>query len=257
MNATACLLGGAMSRLKVDVMMKTKINGLYSTFTSLCKKSFWKSMTTEWGTSISDMQLLLGALMIFTRDDASALFDNQKDVDERVMVGCVYRYMYCACMMGFCKSTQPDIDIEYDRMQIDHGKFGPKAFSFCYRPKTTCMRGQEDKCNSFVGREKWCLACRQCDRRVRPDLIIHKRNSDLGVGNGMIVEFKRNNVDDHDDNVKIAYATCEHGSLKYVIGAVVKLSDNTQVVGFYKDSVRRIAFTVYPDKVERCDSWHD
>jgi hypothetical protein len=236
-----------MSEYSVDVSGETEEEKLCSVFSSLKEMLIREISKFGLGESESDIKLLIGSLLLFNMKDAQELFGEHKDVDERAMVGCVYRYMYCARIMNVCNSTQPHIDIEYDRMRIDARKFGPKTFQTCSSPKDTCTDEQKSKCNKVVSRGKWCRLCNQCVKHVRPDLIIHFRNSDLGCGNGMIVEFKRNKDDDLD-NAKITYATCDRGTLRYTLGAVVKLSCNEQIVTFFKDSCMSISFKVYSDR---------
>ena len=193
-----------MNKFRVDVGGVTEMERLQSVFASLQTYPFDELLQLKLKESASDIMLLIGALVLFTRNDAEDLFNEKKDVDERSMVGCVYRYMYCAHIMNLCGSTQPDIDIEYDRMRIDGERFGSKTFSLCYSPKVTCVEEQRIKCNELIGRGKWCSECdNPCEKYVRPDLIIHTRNSDLGDGNGMVVEFKRNkNKKYGDDDIK-------------------------------------------------------
>ena len=244
-----------MDKFKIDVNGVTTIEKLQSVFTSLHSYSANKLLRLKKEESVSDIMLLLGALVLFTKNDAEDLFNEKKDVNERTMVGCVYRYMYCAHIMNLCNFTQPDIDIEYDRMRIDGEKLGPKAFSLCHLPKATCTEEQRTKCNEFIGHEKWCCECdNPCEKHVIPDLIIHMRNSNPGDGNGMVVEFKRNkNKKCFDDDIKIAYSTCLHGTLRYKVGATVRLSRHIQVVSLYRDSEKKLVIKVYTDWLEFYD----
>ena len=241
-----------MNKFKVDTVGDTEIERLISVFTSLQTCPFDELLQLKSKESASDIMLLIGALVLFTRSDAGILFNETKDVCERTMVGCVYRYMYCAHIMNLCNSTQPDIDIEYDRMRIDGEKFGLKAFSLCHLPKATCTDEQRTKCNEFIGHEKWCCECdNPCKKHVIPDLIIHMRNSNPGDGNGMVVEFKRNkNKKCFNDDIKIAYSTCLHGTLRYKVGATVRLSRQIQVVSLYIDSEKKLVIKVYADYLE-------
>ena len=212
---------------------------LCSVFNQLCESPLAKLFRSKYGESTVDMLLLIGALVLFTRCDAEALFNNKnKDVDERAMVGCVYRYMFCACLMNLLKATQPDIDIEYDRMRVAGKGLVSKCFTPCLDPKEMCKSYQNKVCNDFIKNHgKLCDKCEQYEKRIRPDLIIHKRNSEPGSDNGMIVEFKRDDAGGCDD-VKITYSTCLSGTLKYKIGAKVTLSSVNQKVELYKDSVK-------------------
>lgn len=236
-----------MEKLEINLRIKSDFESLRSIFKLLKEWSLWEIKSEEWGNAILDMQLLIGALVMFSRNDAVELFNSQKDVNERAMAGCVYRYMYCAHILNFCKATYPNIDIEYDRIKIDQENFGPKVLSLCQN--NSCEEELKKKCTQFIYRKKRCCLCGNCDKRVIPDLIIYKRNSDLGKGNGMIVEFKRYKVNDSVDNIKITYATCEFGALKYKLGAVVKLSKKFQKIKFYGKNYKNLVFQVDSNKV--------
>ena len=211
---------------------------LCSVFNQLCGSQVAKSLLSKYGESAFDIVLLIGALVLFAKNDAEALFNENKDVDERTMAGCVYRYIFCACLMNLLKSTQPDIDIEYDRMRVVGKGLVSKCFTPCLHPKEMCKSYQNKVCNDFIKNHgKLCDKCEQYEKRIRPDLIIHKRNSEPGSDNGMIVEFKRDDAGGCDD-VKITYSTCLSGTLKYKIGAKVTLSSVNQKVELYKDSVK-------------------
>ena len=211
---------------------------LCSVFGQLRESPIAKLLQCKYGESAVDILLLIGDLVLFARNDAESLFDSKKDVDEKAMAGCVYRYMFCACLMKLFESTQPDINIEYDRMRVEGERLIPKHFVICEKPKGICNEHQYESCRQFIENHgKFCEKCKQYEKRIRPDLIIHKRNSDPGSDNGMIVEFKRNNVDGCDD-VKIAYSTCSLGVLKYKIGAKVTLSSVKQKLELYKDSIK-------------------
>ena len=103
-----------MNKFKIEVNGSTEIERLRSVFVSLQTCPLNKLLQMKWKASVSDIMLLIGALVLFTRRDAGILFNEKKDVDERAMVGCVYRYMFCARLLNVLESTQPDIDIEYD-----------------------------------------------------------------------------------------------------------------------------------------------
>jgi len=209
---------------------------LCSVFGQLRESPIAKLLQYKYGESAVDILLLIGALVLFARNDAESLFDSKKDVDEKAMAGCVYRYMFCACLMKLFESTQPNIDIEYDRMRVVGKGLVSKYFTRCLEPKESCKSRQHKACNDFIKNHgKVCDKCAQYEKRIRPDLIIHERNLELGSGNDMIVEFKRDNVDSCDD-IKIAYSTCSRGTLKYKIGAKVTLSSVSQKVELYKDS---------------------
>ncbi len=219
-------------------------------FKQLHESSVLKSLQSKYGESAFDIMLLIGALILFTRNDAALLFNEKKDVDERSMAGCVYRYMYCACLMDVFESTQPDIDIEYDRMRVVGKDFVPKYFTICARPEKRCEEHQYEACKCFIkDHAKTCGKCKQFEKRIRPDLIIHRRDSEPGSDNGLIVEFKRHKVDGCDD-VKLVYSTCSHGTLKYEVGAKVTLSCASQLVELYRDSIKMDELNVFQDHVD-------
>ena len=65
---------------------------------------------------------------------------------------------------------------------------------------------------------------------IRPDIIIHKRNSPLGLDNYLVAEFKKVPVDESDDSfdrAKIRWNTCRNSLLQYENGLVVHLSKNS------------------------------
>ena len=240
-----------MNKFKVDVGGVPEMERLRSVFASLQTCSFDDLLQLKWKESASDVMLLIGALMLFTKNDAEDLFNEKKDVDERTMVGCVYRYMYCARLMNILKATQPDIDIEYDRMRVVGKGLVSKHFTPCMKPKEICKSYTNKACNDFIENHgKVCDKCKQYEKRIRPDLIIHKRNSEPGSDNGMIVEFKRRDNTDGCDDIKIAYSTCLRGTLKYKVGAKVTLSCVSQLVELYKDSIKMDELNVFQDHVD-------
>lgn len=239
-----------MNNFKVDVNGSTEIKRLCAVFDSLQKGLFNKWLQVKWKESASDIILLIGALVLFTRKDADTLFNKSKDVDERAMVGCVYRYMFCAHLMNVLEATQPDIDIEYDRMRVVGKELVPKYFTPCVNPKEQCKRQQNKACNCFIkDHGKLCDKCQQYEKRIRPDLIIHKRDSEPGCDNDMIVEFKRYDQEVGWDDIKITYSTCTRGMLKYKIGAKVTLANASQKVELYKDSQKIDELEVSKDGV--------
>ena len=68
------------------------------------------------------LTILSEALKRFYVNDAKSLFGNNKQIDERAMVGCIYRYMWNILEQQKSLVGQIcDIDIEYDRMNGCHG----------------------------------------------------------------------------------------------------------------------------------------
>ena len=243
-----------MNKFKIEVNGSTEIERLRSVFVSLQTCPLNKLLQMKWKESVSDIMLLIGALVLFTRRDAGILFNEKKDVDERAMVGCVYRYMFCARLLNVLESTQPDIDIEYDRMRVVGKGLVPKYFALCAEPNESCKEHQYESCRDFIENHgKICDKCQQYEKRIRPDLIIHRRNSEPGSDNGMIAEFKRHDRGEGCDDMKILYSTCTRGTLKYKIGAKVILSSTRQIIELYKDSIKVDELDVSRDSLNYTD----
>lgn len=173
------------------------------------------------------IELLVKALQAFYVKDARDLFKD-KMVDERAMVGCVYRYMWHFLQEEEWRGIEHDIDIEYDRMNNKDGEAIKKKIGFINNHQTVCEHGYE-----FCGKiilEYDTKECNECkDRQFRPDIIVHRRMSELGKGNGLVVEFKKdrgeksNQKNELFDMAKVMYCTCDKGDLQYKVGACVKL----------------------------------
>ena len=83
--------------------------------------------------------LLCNALQQFYKNDAKALFNKirgntvvetkKEMIDERAMVGCVYRYMWHLMQQARDYFPVSDIDIEYDRMIKDNIGYYEKVLS--------------------------------------------------------------------------------------------------------------------------------
>ena len=171
------------------------------------------------------IELLVGALHEFYVQDAKELFKS-KMVDERAMVGCIYRYMWCRIVQNHMDC---DIDIEYDRMQGNDG-------TACRK----CIDGMPVKCRA----EQCKLNCditlfKQKDRpedykyNFRPDIIIHHRNMNGQDDNIMVVEVKKFSADEelcNFDRAKVSWCTCTKGCLKYRVGLFVVLHDTYAMV---------------------------
>ena len=117
------------------------------------------------------LQVLIDGIKEFYRRDADMLF-NGKPIDERAMVGCIYRYMWCEIAR---KGINCDIDIEYDRMRGRNGEFARKSIDLAKDCGT-------DSCR----RHCLLLIAEKVEKRktkknelysIRPDIILHKRNS--------------------------------------------------------------------------------
>lgn len=170
------------------------------------------------------LQVLIDGIKEFYRRDADMLF-NGKPIDERAMVGCIYRYMWCEIAR---KGINCDIDIEYDRMRGRNGEFARKSIDLAKDCGT-------DSCR----RHCLLLIAEKVEKRktkknelysIRPDIILHKRNS-IGKDNYLVVEFKKDPKNDpvcqadvDFDQAKIRWNTCEKSLLKYENGVFVRLS---------------------------------
>lgn len=163
------------------------------------------------GDDMTYIELLTKAVQWFYKNDASYT----KDVDERAMVGCVYRYMWCILQQKVSFSVA-DIDIEYDRMGNSEDAI------------RKCIEVPENSCKS-CDRKKECYAVlkSKIERKsrdkikyeFRPDIIVHQRG-DL-IKNGLVIEFKKRSRGAKLDIAKLMYCTCENGAFKYDVGAFV------------------------------------
>lgn len=188
------------------------------------------------------INLLVGALQRFYQEDADAVF-SESPVDERAMVGCVARYVWCDRHRAVFDNLEPDVDIEYNKWHKTEAELHDKEFKkdpiYC----TNKRCNQHADCWLVIENQKKercaCpLECKDdnCKKhpKFRPDMIVHKRGSSEGMGNGMIVEFKK--VKSSKDAIekklsefafdlaKIRFCTCEHRNFQYKTGAFVILS---------------------------------
>ena len=162
------------------------------------------------------INLLVNALQQFYVRDAKALF-RDKVIDERAMVGCIYRYMWCEIVR---KNMDGEIDIEYDRMLESDG-------NTCHK----CIDGMPancDGCNLKCGNILFEKKNRKEDYEYnfRPDIIIHHRNKNAAGDNIMVVEVKKEYSSDElrdFDKAKVSWCTCSKGFLRYGIGVFVVL----------------------------------
>jgi hypothetical protein len=189
---------------------------------------------------LNDIQnQLIGVLKIgieeFYNNDAESLFSqeiaNGKDIDERAMVGCIYRYMY-ANLNNVC---YPHIDIEYNRMQRLNKDEVDKSISLCSNCRNEEMKKGGITCYEYAKTVREVMenvASNEDEISMRPDIIIHRRNSG---DNGLIVEFKKLGKTIKYDKAKVAYATCKFSPLHYKIGAVVQLGKKCATVYTYSD----------------------
>lgn len=219
-------------------------------------------------------RLLFHALQLFYRNDASALFGKskirkeergkEKIVNERAMVGCVYRYMWCLMQQKTYNGIESDIDIEYDRMIKDDLGYYEKEVPYkC--SKKDCEK--KDKCIHEIiagiqrRRKKDVSNIEMCDiikTAVRPDVIVHNRNQSGQSNNGLVVEFKKEyaGLSDGDiafDKAKVYYFTCDEESthFHYKIGAMVMLRPKYADVLLISKRNIICGYKVYADKVEK------
>lgn len=167
------------------------------------------------------LQVLIAGIKSFYMNDAEALFSG-KPVDERAMVGCIYRYIWDEIGRA---GVECDIDIEYDRMNGKNGELVRKSIDLSQECGTITCR---ERCLALIARKagkkkRW----HQMVYSLRPDIIMHKRNSSPGTDNFLVAEFKKipvSRTDDEFDRAKIRWNTCECSCLKYEIGVFVQLS---------------------------------
>ena len=189
------------------------------------------------------LQVLLYGLVKFYAHDATELFEGYA-VDERAMVGCIYRYMYCAMEKGLCVENYPDIDSEYNRMMLEYERWVEKSMRPCEQPD--CPHAKE--CYWLVEKERKRLSkCKdKCEDACvfRPDIILHRRNTQQ---NGLIVEVKKSSERDKRrllvDHAKVRYCSCAEGVFHYRIGATVLLSETKATINLYRGNgdVKRLS----------------
>lgn len=188
------------------------------------------------------IKLLIFGIKKFYKQDSEALFGHEdcpRHVDERAMVGCIYRYMY----QGLAKRCFkfPHIDIEYNRMLGLKEEEIEKAIAPC----GSCDR-IGNKLDCIVELEvfqRWMadLKSKKDSKGIRPDIVVHERNES---NNGLIVEFKKLKGDVSYDEKKVRYATCHRSPLHYIVGAVVRLQQNNAEVDVYQDGKPKCKFLV-------------
>lgn len=180
------------------------------------------------------LRVLFLGLMKFYVLDVEELFDDFV-VDERAMVGCIYRYMYCAMRRSMGVVNYPDIDCEYNRMTIEYKRQVEKSMHPCERPN--CCHAE--KCYQLVENERRRLSkCKDKDGNeclFRPDIILHRRNAEH---NGLIIEVKKATERDLRrvalDHAKVRYCTCGAGMFGYGLGATVLLDSNRATICLYR-----------------------
>ena len=172
------------------------------------------------------IKLLIFGIKKFYGQDAEALFghgDCPMHIDERAMVGCIYRYAWCCIKQ---KGLDYDIDIEYDRMYGRNEGLVKKSIDLATECGTDSCRRECLLLIKNMIEKKWKRKNRLYS--IRPDLIIHKRNSSVGQDNYLVVEFKKVPVDKSDDKfdrAKIRWNCCRSSLLRYKVGLIVRLGE--------------------------------
>lgn len=172
------------------------------------------------------VQVLTDGIKEFYQRDADMLFRG-KPIDERAMVGCIYRYMWCQIER---EGIDCDIDIEYDRMRGRNGGFSRKSIDLAKECGTDSCR---QHCLLLIAKKVGKRKTKKENElyTIRPDIVLHKRNS-IGKDNYLVVEFKKDSKNDpvsqadvNFDQAKIRWNTCERSLLKYENGVFVRLSE--------------------------------
>lgn len=190
------------------------------------------------------IELLMQALQEFYCKDAKDLFKDGM-VDERAMVGCIYRYMWRSLQSMKWDGIEHDIDIEYDRITEDdlgdHRKRIVNCNDSCCDKFNDCMKRLETEMSSPK-----CVTnlANSEERLYRPDILIHNRNSCGIANNGLVIEFKKEGCGNRRalvDMAKIYYLTCcKSKSEQYRYGAMVMLRSKIAHVGIFENKSRSV-----------------
>lgn len=176
------------------------------------------------------IKILINALQKFYSIDAKQLFDKEKTIDERTMVGCVYRYMWCQLQQR--ADSIADIDIEYNRKPSDYeGRDREKGIVLCEAEQQSNRCPHSKSCREILRKEMLAKKKETDKISFRPDIIIHVRNH---MQNFMHIEFKKcsragkrlNKSEVVFDIAKVRYSTCQKLGYKYHEGVVVLLGEN-------------------------------
>lgn len=203
--------------------------------------------------------LLVEALKRFYKNDANDLFDDETGTDERSMVACVFYYMKCHRENPEFKELEPDIDIEYNRMIDSEDGWVRKSFDTISADHVSKCPFYDShgasiykSCGYLIKTKLDELDAGECDhckkKFFRPDLIVHKRKSKPGTGNGLIVEFKKATAERMNyDKAKVRACTCERGGFNYKVGAFVILDKVFAQVYVFSGGQYRGKFSVDKD----------
>ena len=194
------------------------------------------------------IDLLKGALQRFYREDAADLFRGGP-ADERTMVDCIARYVWFDRQDDRYNGLLPHVNVEYNKMYLSDDESRVKAFG----PVPACDKcSLKENCWERIKLqiEKKCeeslscpfVDCKKHSYQFRPDLIVHKRNTLGRDGNGLVVEFKKEDADGHFDKsecdfdvAKILCCTCLKRAFRYKIGAFVRLVRDHAEIRVFED----------------------
>ncbi len=195
--------------------------------------------------------LLCGAIQRFYQKDADSLW-RAKVINERAMVGCVYRYMWeKTCHLAH--NAIKDIDIEYDRMCDDAFLETQKAIlavsvNQCRNQKECSKKGE---CTEKLANRIELKTDDNARLLFRPDLIFHNRGKPCIQNNALIVEFKKEKDKDVEledvyiDQAKLLFLTCPQAArLQYKLGALVMLRKEYADVGVYRGGKVLVGYKV-------------
>lgn len=199
------------------------------------------------------VDLLVDSLQRFYKDDAEKLFKDNP-VDERSMVGCIARYMWCMNGRGRFAELMPDVDVEFNKLHLSKNEVKDKGFYATTECKEKCRYkgGCGKMIEAHFKKNKNGVRKDFKDRlvRFRPDVIVHRRGFSE---NGMIVEFKKESAykDEREqrrvlfDLAKIRFCTCKEISrLKYKVGVFVMLREKKSDVFVFAENCPIMAFEV-------------
>ena len=222
------------------------------------------------------IDLLVGALKRFYQEDAEEMFKGYP-LDERTMVGCIARYVWCDRHHVNFNGLKQDVDVEYNKNHKSEAEIQDKVFA---EEKSCCNK---DECGPYPGcwpvieqrikerrkcqeRHQCQIECKvECEGvdekeykcKFRPDMIVHERGASGRTGNGMIVEFKKAITDDEFekaeegkitfDFAKIRFCTCACRDYQYKIGAFVLLRRKMADVIIFAEKEPITLFSVTSD----------
>ena len=205
------------------------------------------------------IKILINALQRFYSIDAKHFFVEEKTIDERTMVGCVYRYMWC--QLEQIADSIADIDIEYNRKPSDYeGKDREKGIVLCEAAQQSNRCPHSKSCREILRKEMLAKKKETDKLSFRPDIIIHVRNH---MQNFMHIELKKCSRDGTRlnksavvfDMAKVRYSTCQKVGYKYDEGVVVLLGENGFSAVQFREGrlVGRLTGNSDSEKFEHCD----